>query len=180
MVSPVNRWLASVQNLAPKGRLTIALCHYLGNCIQTLFGTANFEFPFYKESRNQTLEVILYSTLPLVLIRPSIMNSGRFLKANSNTAVRSEGKICVCSWYELARTRWGQELGSCHFSFMFNWRPMLHLQISISCTMDLKGAVGMRERWMSEVLISFILRPGSRPTNEAIVTYLTWEVYAIP
>jgi hypothetical protein len=47
--------------------------------------------------------------------------------------------------------------------------------ISISRTIDLKSAVGMRERLSLKVLILFISRLASSPTNDAMDTYLTLE-----
>lgn len=175
----INGW-ATMQNWAPKGCLTIAFCYYLSNCIQALFGTAGFEFKFDEENRNRTkrLEVILH---PAFSSDTTFDNGfGQVPKSKveyrdktiKNLRANFDFVYSMKSWLTLTGDRNRDLVSSVSCSI---GGPYCTSIISISCTMDLKSAVGMRERWSSKVLTSLSLRLVSSPTNDAMDTYLTLE-----
>jgi hypothetical protein len=152
----------------------------LSNCIQALFGTAGFEFKFDEKNRNRTkrLEVILH---PAFGSDTTFDNGfGQIPKSKVEYSDKTIKDLranfdFVCgmkSWLALTGDR-NRDLASSVSCSIGG--PYCTSIISISCTMDLKSAVGMRERWSSKVLISRILRPASSPTNDAMDTYLTLE-----
>ena len=154
----------------------ITLCYYLSNCIQALRCTASFMFIFNEENRNRTkhLEIILH--LPLVVIQSSRTDSRWFLKAKSNTATRQSkiwGQILdldcrMKSWLTVTGER-NRDVASAILCSIR--RPYCTSIISISCAMDLKNGVGMRERWSSKVAI-YLMPQACSPMNEAIDSYL--------
>ena len=174
------RMINHSSKLSTKCRLTVTLCYYLSNCIQALFCTAGFKLKFDEKNRNRTkrLEVIHH---PAFGGDMTFRNGfGQIPKSKGEYGDKTikdlrENFDIVCgmkSWLAPTGDRnWDLASAvSCSIG-----GPYCTNIISISCTMDWKRAVGMRERWSSKVLISLSLRPASSPTNDAMETYLTLE-----
>ncbi len=114
-----------------------------------------------------------------MVTRPSMINSGRFLKLKPNSATRRL-KIYSCKFqFPQDRGRTGDHLtGEKKRDLVSSVicsgdGPYCISMISISSTIDLKTLVGIRERCRANVPTSFNFRKGSSPTNSEMSSYLT-------
>ena len=120
-----------------------------------------------------------YLILPFVFTWPWRIDSGRFLKAKPNWATK---RLEIWEqWSEFLHRRRVLELtGARKWDVVSSVRcsiggPYWCSRMSISCTMDLKSDVGIRERRRPNVEISFIFRSGLSPTKGAMLWYCTLE-----
>ena len=135
--------------LGTKRHLTITPCYYLSNCIQALFGTAGFEFKFNKKNHNITkhLEVILHPAFSTTFDNRFGQVPKSKVKYRDKTIKDLRANFdfvwSMKSWLALTGDRNWDFASSVSCSI---GGPYCTSIVSISCTMDLKSVVGMRER----------------------------------
>ena len=163
-----------------KRHLTVTLCNYLSNCIQSLFCTTDYKFDFDEKNRNRAkrLKIVYHSSFGgdttfengFGMIRKSKVEYSnktiKDLKANFDLDCYVKSSLALTG----DRNRDVASAVSCQ-----SGGPYCTSIISMSSTIDLKRAVGIRERCTSKVTISFIPQLGLSPTIGAAYSYLILE-----